>query len=299
METKFKIFIGGLSKKAKEPQLVNHLQKYGRVISLDIKRKPTTGDCVGYGHATVEKDTYLKLINKGCSKFKGRKITFGPYLEGNHLKSHLQKLNSKRIFVRNVPGNSTATYLEQFFSVLGVVETAYLRSFPGARTPIGVIMFINPTVAEQAAQIINEDKEGVFKFMTATYKFLHSREGTNEHNKQEPSQEAEKKFLKLKSESSLTKSFDAKPGKMGYEAYDQTEKNHNFGNLMLNVGGKNTKIRDYRQSFSSYENYCYVEDKGYEYANDCYSMNKKKWSKIQGIPTSYLVGKNSIYEHSF
>lgn len=227
----FKIFIGGLSKKTNEQNLLIHLEKYGEVISLNLKKKKSSEDCVGYGHATVQKDTYFLLINKGCSIFRGQKITFGPYLDGNNLKSHLEKLNSKRIFVRDIPVSSTGSSLETLFSSFGAVETAYLRAVPGKKTPIGVILFVDPKNAEGAVKMVNEDSTGDFKDMSATYKFLQGRKG-----------DSKGKFTgsgigsQSNGRSWNPKSMDTRPGKKGYCRTELVEENHNFGNLMLNEG---------------------------------------------------------------
>lgn len=232
----FKIFIGGLSKKTNEQSLLNHLQEYGEILSLNLKKKKSSQDCVGYGHATVHKETYLAMIDKGCSKFKGNKITFGPYLDGNNLKSHLEKLNSKRIFVRGIPISSTGSSLESLFSNFGAVETAYLRAVPGKKTPIGVVLFVNPKAAEETVKVINDDKEGAFKDMNATYKFLQKRRD-----------DTREKFSGAGLDSRSGRSWesqgrDLKPGKKGYNRERLIELNHNYGNLMLNEGYRSKAV---------------------------------------------------------
>lgn len=235
-----KVFLGGLPKKTKDSTLQNHLSRYGNIFALSTKRKRTDGECLGYGEATVDQKTYDHLILIGSSKFMGRRITFGPYLDGSQLKSHLEKLNSKRIFVRNIPKNSTPKSLEQLFNSIGKVETAYLRNVPGSRKPIGVILFNTPEQAESSAKFINKDVEGVFRKMNATYKFVtnfkkktkkqrHQNEAANHAN-------ARPSFKAM-----LLRRDDIRPGSSSYRAYRTVQMNHGFSNLVLNKNGKKSK----------------------------------------------------------
>lgn len=240
-QQQFKIFVGGLPKKTTDHNLSLHLSKYGIVFSSNVKTKKTGNECLGYGTIAVDQETYFKLINKGCSKFMGRKITFGPYLEGKNLQNHLHNLNSKRIFVRNVPQNSDSASLEQFFSRFGVVETAYTRIIPGTLNPIGVILFINPSVAEQVVEVINNDNCGIFKDMSATYKFLHNRENNSHERSSEEINEHQKLQKIVREEHKpLVREHYSKPGRKDYNSYRNVDKRHGFYNVLLNVSTKNS-----------------------------------------------------------
>lgn len=284
-QTTFKIFVGGLSKKATESRLKQNLQKFGNIRSVEIRRKKATGDCLGYGHITVNKDTYFLLINKGCTRFMGRRITFGPFLEGNHLKNHLEKLNSKRIFVRNIPRHWTSSLLEEFFSTFGVIESAYLRSIPGAKKAIGVVLFINPVVAEEVVQRINGDLQGQFREMTATYKFFHKRSESSQDERQES--EARGVVNRYYERPAYHHKSNQKPGKKGYHGYTELEKNHNFENLILNVGQSNSKLMRF------YENCEYPE------CNLVHSVHPYEGKVGKHADSAYFWNRNRGYEQHY
>lgn len=225
-----KVFIGSLPKKTEDIKLLKELCKFGEVFFLTTKRKETNGECLGYGHAQVSKHAYERLIDIKSLTFMGRKITFGPYLDGNKLKSHLTSLNSKRIFVRNIPKNSTQESLITLFSDIAKVETAYLRNIPGSRKPIGVIIFSDAKMAEKAEKFINGTNTGVFKKIEATYKYVTNFKKRN-HEANRPYKNDSQKTKSKKTE----RFDDIRPGKNGYTGYKDVKKRHyDIFNIILN-----------------------------------------------------------------
>lgn len=232
-----KIFLGGLPKKLTDSSLEQHLSKFGDILDLNIKRKITTGDCLGYGQATVSPATFNTLIKMGTCLFQSRKITFDPYLEGNKLKSHLTNLNHKRIFVRNIPKNSTSKFLKKFFSRLGKVKTAYPRNVPKSAKTIGVVFFFRDEDAESAVEKVNSDKNGPFKNMSATYKFVthcsNNKQSAKEKKKRKKNKKKQKKLKKI--------NHDVRPGKKGYLRYGDFGVRPSPTDLRFNVAKKNSR----------------------------------------------------------
>lgn len=242
-----KVFLGGLPKKTKDRTLKQHISKFGDIIEVKTKRKLTNGDCLGYGYAIVSEKTYEILITEESSIFLGRRITFGPYLEGNRLKNHLSSLNNKRIFVRNLPKKSTSNSLEILFSRIGEVETAYLRNIPGSRTLIGVILFVEASTASQAVSIINKDNNGIFKNMNATHKYVTNFKKRNiQENLRNDYQ-----FLNY-CKPRKPRRDHVRPGMKSYASYEEIEKRHDIENILLNVsktkgGRKIINEKEYRR----------------------------------------------------
>lgn len=243
-----KVFLGGLPKKTKDVSLKHHLSKYGQIHAISTKRKRTDGECLGYGEATVSEETYEQLIQLGSSKFMGRRITFGPYLDGNQLKSHLEKLNSKRIFVRNIPKNSKPKSLEKLFSSVGKVETAYLRNVPGSRKPIGVILFTSPKEAESAAKLINKDVEGVFRKMNATYKFVTNFKKKVKRQRKNSGGSNPVQARKSFQPSPSTRNDQVRPGSSKYSGYRAVHMNHHRqNNIVLNKPERKHRVYEMEQ----------------------------------------------------
>lgn len=260
-----KVFLGSLPKKTKDRSLLEHLSQYGSVIKVEIKKKQFNNECLGYGNATVTKKTYETLLRIESSSYLGRSITFGPFLDGNRLRSHLNSLNSKRIFVRNIPAASTPSSLIEFFSSLGKVEAAYLRNIPKSRKSIGVVIYSEARTAEQAVEIINKDSNGVFTKMNATYKFVTNYKKRKQSNSSRPGGKNSDKRRKSLSNGTLIQNIPVRredhirPGRNGYQGYDEAEKKHGTENLMLNVAIARKRYNQprriaYQNEFKGYSN---------------------------------------------
>lgn len=248
-----KVFLGSLPKKTQDRSLKHHISKLGDIIDVKTKRKLTNGDCLGYGYAIVSKKTYEILIAKESSIFLGRRITFGPYLDGNKLKTHLSSLNNKRIYVRNLPKKSTPNSLEVLFSQIGEVETAYLRNIPGSRALIGVILFVEAKSASKGVSIINKDNKGVFKKMNATHKYVTNfkkRKASNYDSQDCQTKRRNSHFSSNCYMSRKPRKDHVKPGMNGYPSHEETEKRHDAQNLLLNVSTTGSRINISEEEYS-------------------------------------------------
>lgn len=237
-----KVFIGSLPKNTNYEDLHAHISNFGEVIFLQVKRKETNGECLGYGHAEVSHRSYEALLKQKSSTFMGRKITFQPFFEGSKLKNHLVSLNSKRIYVRNIPKNSSQESLLQLFTQFGEIQTAYLRNIPGSRKSVGVILFSDPKKAEIAVEEINKTQSGVFMKMNATYQFI-----TNFKRKKNQKYLIKNDLIDHKQDIRIKPRRDyIKPGMRKYKFYEENHIRHlDYSNVKINRPVNKFNLNEY------------------------------------------------------
>jgi len=177
-----KLFVGGLPKKIKETQLVKFLSQFGDVSRVFLKKKKYGHGCLGYGRILCDSITCsFFLSNQNEINFKGKKLTFKPFLEGNQLQNHLEDFNSKRIFIKNLPNDINNKQFINLISEYGKFETAYLRSISKNYNLVGIVIFTSKTQAEKMAQRINKESNGPFGRVKAAHKYFDSKTNRGVH----------------------------------------------------------------------------------------------------------------------
>ena len=151
-----KIFIGGLRKDTKEEELFNFLSQYVKIENIIFRKKTGYKQlCIGYAIIEIPEEEANNLYKESLF-FKGRFIKCIPHLEGSELKSHLSKLNSRRILVQNLPMDVTDQKLINYFKKFGLVENAYISNHH-SRADMdnirGYVIFKNNGFASEALKI--------------------------------------------------------------------------------------------------------------------------------------------------
>ena len=170
-EASNKVFIGGLPKKTTRKALKKFLSKHAKITSLYLKLKYEGGDCLGYGWVTTTSEGYRLLTALKTLRFKKRKITLTPFLQGENLNKHLESKNSKRIFVTQIPPNFTLDDFKGLFEEIAAIDTAYFRNVPGSTERVGVVFFYNARDGQKALDLVNENPNE-FYGMKVCYKYI-------------------------------------------------------------------------------------------------------------------------------
>lgn len=126
IETNCCIFVGGLNATFTEEVLQAYFGQYGTLESIELKRrkkkKINRGFCI---LKFSNKSSVEKILEKKDHKIEGRLVTCRPYLSGERLhKSQIQKKN-KKIYISELPKETTNSDIVDVFSKFGRVEAGY------------------------------------------------------------------------------------------------------------------------------------------------------------------------------
>lgn len=142
-ETYTEIFIGGLPNNTKDEELRSVLSKYAEVKELKVKRRnnKSKNKCLGYAIAKVGQNQVQQLINLRYLTYKNRKISLTKNLKGKELEDFQKKFAKRRLFIKDLPKDAEAKFLETTFSKFGHLDSFYIRGQPGTELKLGVVIF--------------------------------------------------------------------------------------------------------------------------------------------------------------
>ena len=144
------LFIGGLSPKIPLKEYEEFFATFLAKFELRLSGKTEGRVSNGYGYLETSNKATNVLLSKRELQYKETTIVCMPYLSGDELKQHHQKLNSRRIIVRSsFPIDQRE--LELAFQNYGRIESAYLRSEPKKiQRHLAVVIYYTTEAAERA-----------------------------------------------------------------------------------------------------------------------------------------------------
>lgn len=153
----YQVFIGSMHPSLKFQEIVNDLVSKGFTVNLNrSKSRINKRFCIL--RVSSEKQYKYLTSPKGRIQFiKGQRIEIEKYLTGNSKSKRDEKIGRKKLYVGNLPNNSTSAELAKFFSTYGNVKAAYIKAQPQKRKKnnfkYGFVEFFKESVANQVLKL--------------------------------------------------------------------------------------------------------------------------------------------------
>lgn len=137
-EMKQKVYIGSIPGNLSDADVLAYFTKLVSVCEF-ILVKPKDNPMVnkGYGFLTVESPEDCDIILSRQHYLAGRRIKCEALEKGSKLKQKRKNLFARRIFISNVPSYMDNQAIEEIFSKLGEVESAYKISIQSSNRGSG------------------------------------------------------------------------------------------------------------------------------------------------------------------
>lgn len=110
-------------------------------------------------------ESVSKALEISALKYKGRELLLKPYIKGDRLKKFKNEVNSRRLFVSNIPLSFTDSTIKEVFTPYGDLETAYVirDRDSGISKGFGYVIFSQKERAEKVANLKIIEKEGLYE----------------------------------------------------------------------------------------------------------------------------------------
>lgn len=167
------LFVGGLSQTTNEKHLISYFGNFGAVSGAKVARYRISGKPRGYGFVYFEKEDSLeKIFRQDEHWVDERKVDCQPAQDSTNKNKHKEEMKERRLFVSDLPQNTTDKILEEHFVKFGALRSAYVTKDQksGLCIGYGFILFHNNQDAARAAFITEQKINGVFATVLP-YKF--------------------------------------------------------------------------------------------------------------------------------
>ena len=126
--TNRKIFIGGFKSASNiEELLIQKFQKYGNILSIELKNKGTKGST---GHCILEFESpysIKQILMNPVHSMNSKILECRPVLEGQALQKALQEFDKMRLFASNIPkGTTESTFCSKIENCNVRVKNCYV-----------------------------------------------------------------------------------------------------------------------------------------------------------------------------
>lgn len=186
-----KLYISCLPSTIQDSTVIDYFSQFGTVTFIDVKRDETDQNrCTGFCQMTCSSLEMSKTILGMRHKIQGKTLKITPFYEGDELVRYRELINTCRIYVKNLPLETTDEELKLLFLAFGNIIDAYCvkkKRYPNKK--FGYVIFEDP----ESINKINIDQfqfkgNRVSWYQTKKSK-KNSKEGSQE--KEEPQVEAE------------------------------------------------------------------------------------------------------------
>lgn len=149
-----KLFVGGLSQKVSDDDLLEAFEKYGKVVDHIVMKDSETGNNRGFGFVTFAKDESGDKAIAGLNKkeFMGRSLTVndaGDKKSGNKRERGKRKqAEGTRLYVGGLPWEITNEELTKVFSEHGEVTDCHIVMDGERSKGFGFVTVTDKTVEE-------------------------------------------------------------------------------------------------------------------------------------------------------
>ena len=129
-QTSHKLFVGGLPVRVDKDVIVRFFEKYGTVLNCKLKKNQQTGRSLGFAYLHVkDREVYDRLLAETV-EFHGRVIEIKPVWTKKELAERLEDEKKKKLFVSNLPLNTTNGDLISYFEYFGEVSNGFIIKDP-------------------------------------------------------------------------------------------------------------------------------------------------------------------------
>ena len=146
------LFVGGLSPAITEGELESHFSQYCQVHSVKIMKEKKTKMPKGFAYVTLEEELPADSeVVELTHIVHGRRVDVQFASKKGEKQRWKEELRARRVLVKNLPKNVSATHLEQAFSHFGHVVNAYIIcDYTTAESKgQGYVHFNDPAVVER------------------------------------------------------------------------------------------------------------------------------------------------------
>ena len=228
LNSKFKIFVGGISNDESESELKEFFNQYGNITGVKFFGSRIFGIRKGYCHITFkEKEAYDKCLKQTYKNFKNRRLICRPLLKGQKLKAFNQKYNMTRIHVKGIPKEWNNVYFTDFFRKFGEVENGYILKHHISKKQLNY-GFISFHSAESVQNCVDQSpiKEGKIKLLVSKFDI----DKSSNIQKSQKGVKNKKKINKKKNEEKFTEKKNKKM-KKSYGKFTEDQNLNNFQNI--------------------------------------------------------------------
>ena len=148
------VFVGGIKACFSSQEINDYFCRFGEVCFVKLKRnraqkKMNRGFCLVKFRCP---EAAQRAINLKNHTIKDRVVTCREYLKGDQLKEGKLSKDCKKIYISNLPCNTTNDDIVKAFSVFGPVEVGYtLKCDDGVKSKgFGFVTFLSPESMKEA-----------------------------------------------------------------------------------------------------------------------------------------------------
>ena len=136
-----KMFIGCLPAESSEKELYSYFSKFAKISNLKLKYR-SNNLCAGHGSFLCEEPHKVEILTDSSHFYRGRSLECRPFFSGEELREYRKKFNRRRVYVGNLPPNTTDLRLFEVFSRFGELVRAYTANNPDKRgRTFGFVVF--------------------------------------------------------------------------------------------------------------------------------------------------------------
>jgi RNA recognition motif-containing protein len=146
-----KVFVGSIPGHLTNEQIQDYFSRIvpGAVFTLH-KKKPEDWRNCGFGFLKLPCQSDITKILEIDHFLLGRKLKCERYLNGQNLAQNNQSLEKRRLFIRGLKSHISDDDLQNYFSKVGSIESAYTVLDPASKAPrnFGYVTFTHEATAQ-------------------------------------------------------------------------------------------------------------------------------------------------------
>lgn len=146
-----KIYISCLPSQIEDEAVFNYFSQFGAVAYIDVKRDDTEDQrCTGFCQVTCSTVEMKDRIMSESHTLQGKILKITPYYEGDQLARYRELIKTHRIYVKNLPIDTSDQELRSIFLPYGRIDNAYCvkkKRYPNKK--FGYVLFEDPKSINQ------------------------------------------------------------------------------------------------------------------------------------------------------
>ena len=167
------VFVGGVKACFTQLEIRKYFSQFGSVVSVKMK-KSRKKKSINRGFCIVKFEnpkSAKRVISIKHHMICQRKVTCREFLKGNELKKSKRHKNDRKIYINNLPKETTNGDIEALFSQFGAVESAYTLSdeITGYSKGFGFVTFEDKSTLERVFGASRELRIGTNSISVALF----------------------------------------------------------------------------------------------------------------------------------
>ena len=145
------MFVGGLSYCISEQQLFAYFSLFARVSNIVMIKDEATGMHRGFGFVTIDSAAAAEVLVHSKNYICGRRVECQLASQHNNKSQVKSHMKLRRLFVSNIPANTSNQHLDQVFSRFGETHNCYIiqKTDGSGNKPYGFVEFENADDAQR------------------------------------------------------------------------------------------------------------------------------------------------------